>query len=140
VPPLLMLAKNLERRGISVSAFLGFRDTPILLNDFNEAGAKVNVATDGGSFGFRGSAADLFARFADRFGCVFTCGPEPMMEAVAEVAAAHELDCFVSLEKHMACGVGACFGCSVGTADGYKKCCSYGPVFDAKEVIWNVKP
>ena len=72
---------------------------------------------------------------------VVCCGPEPMMEAVAEVASAHSTPCDVSLETPMACGIGICFSCVVKTIqdDGswdYKRTCVEGPVFDAKRIVW----
>jgi len=70
---------------------------------------------------------------------VYTCGPHKMMEAVAKVAAEHNMRCQISLEEKMACGVKACVGCSIKTRDGMKRVCADGPVFEA-EVIVDVNP
>ena len=72
---------------------------------------------------------------------VYTCGPEPMMKAVASVAARHETPCWASLETPMACGVGICFTCVAKVCDesgswDYKRTCVEGPVFDAGQIVW----
>ena len=64
------------------------------------------------------------------------CGPEPLMKIVAGMAAEACVPCEVSLEKRMACGVGACLSCVVDTVDGKKRACVDGPVFDARKVVW----
>ena len=72
---------------------------------------------------------------------VFTCGPTPMLKAVAELAAEYDVPCQVSLEEFMACAVGGCAGCTVEvtTPEGpaMKRVCVDGPVFDAATVVWN---
>ena len=72
---------------------------------------------------------------------IVTCGPEPMMEAVAKIAKQYQTNCDVSLETPMACGLGICFSCvtRVRQADGewdYKRTCVDGPVFDAEKIVW----
>ncbi len=71
---------------------------------------------------------------------LYGCGPIPMLSALAEVAARYRLPCQVSLEERMGCGIGICFGCPVPTNDGYKLCCTDGPVFDTNEVAWEQLP
>jgi len=68
---------------------------------------------------------------------ILTCGPIPMLKAVARYAKTHSIPCQVSLEERMACGLGACKACVVKTMVGYRLCCLNGPVFDSKEVNWD---
>jgi NAD(P)H-flavin reductase len=91
------------------------------------------VATEDGSVGQKGLIPDLLD--PAQYGAVYTCGPEPMLRVVAASCAAAGTPCFVSLERHMACGVGACLGCTVKTASGNRRCCADGPVFRAGEVF-----
>jgi dihydroorotate dehydrogenase electron transfer subunit len=103
---------------------------------------SMDIATDDGSRGTKGTAFDLFRNiifgeeglpdYADIQ--VFTCGPKPMMKAVAQLCLAEGIPCSVILEEMMACGLGACKGCAVQTASGIKHVCKDGPVFDAREV------
>lgn len=69
--------------------------------------------------------------------CIYSCGPAPMLKKVALIAAAHSIPCQVSLEAHMACGVGACLGCVVEAKGGFKRVCADGPVFDSSVLGWN---
>ena len=113
---------------------------------FEAAGIPVSVATDDGTAGHHGLVTDLLkARLADvpRPSRVLTCGPEPMMAAVAEIAAAAGVPCWASLESPMACGFGACFSCvvKVKQADApegwdYRRSCVEGPVFPAEELVF----
>ena len=70
------------------------------------------------------------------YSAISACGPEPMLRVVAEKCAAAEVPCYVSLERHMACGVGACLGCTVATTEGNRRCCTDGPIFPAEEVFF----
>jgi len=87
-----------------------------------------------GTFCNKGFITGFFS--PDSYGAVFSCGPEPMMKAVAEKCKAAGVPCFVSLERRMACGVGACLGCTVKTKNGNKRCCADGPVFNAEDVFF----
>lgn len=69
------------------------------------------------------------------YAAVYACGPEAMLEAVAEKCVAAEVPCYVSMERRMACGVGACLGCTVTTSRGNRRCCADGPIFPASEVF-----
>ena len=98
---------------------------------------EVRVCTDDGTAGHHGfctePAAELLAACA--YGYVATCGPAPMMRAVAGLAAEARAYCEVSLERMMSCGFGACNTCNVETVDGMKGACMCGPVFDATKVV-----
>ena len=96
-------------------------------------------ATDDGSAGQPGlitvPLAGLLA--TQRFDAAYACGPEVMQQSVAQLCAEHELPCYVSLERRMACGIGACAGCVIKTTQGLKGVCMVGPIFKAEEVCWD---
>lgn len=107
--------------------------------DFEALGVPLRVATEDGSRGLRGLATDLLRPALAEAGdaSVYTCGPTPMMEAVAKLAAAAGRRCVVSLENRMACGVGVCLGCAAPlAAGGYALVCRDGPAFEAGAVAW----
>ena len=99
------------------------------------------VCTDDGSCGVKGTVVDAvndFVRTRDSIQqpVIYACGPNVMLREIAETAAANGISAYVSLEEHMACGIGACLGCVVKTKTGYKRVCKEGPVFDAAEIVW----
>ncbi len=114
------------------------------VEDFERLGIEVRLATDDGSLGHHGLVTDLLKQaLAEHHGRphIVCCGPEPMMEAVAEIAHEARVTCQVSLETPMACGVGICFTCvtKIRQPDGawdYKRTCVDGPVFDAELIEW----
>jgi NAD(P)H-flavin reductase len=93
------------------------------------------VVTEDGSEGRKGLVPD-FLNPAD-YSAVYACGPEPMLKAVAEKCRKAAVSCFVSMERRMACGVGACLGCTVKTSGGGRRCCSEGPIFPAEEICFD---
>jgi len=110
---------------------------------FESLGAEVRLATEDGSRGHRGRVTELLASELASAGesvSVLCCGPEPMMEAAAEIAAQHDTPCLVSLETPMACGIGICFTCVAKVKQNgewdYKRTCVDGPVFSAAEIEW----
>lgn len=121
------------------------RDLLAGVDDFERLGVDVHVSTDDGTAGRRGLVTDLLAArlsAGDRPDRIACCGPEPMMAAVARLAAKHAIPCELSLETPMACGVGACFSCVVRVRDrddpedwDYRRVCVEGPVFDASRVM-----
>ena len=124
--PLGMLAEQLSGRGAAVSVAMGAPSAERLVARalFEDVARRVEVATDDGSAG--------------EFGLVTgPAGPEPMQRAVIALAARHDVPCQVSLERLMACGIGACLSCAVSTTAGVKMACVDGPVFSAEEVVWD---
>lgn len=117
------------------------------VDDFREAGFKVTLCTDDGSEGEARRVPDVLA---DRIAQlpegekvrVVTCGPEIMMEKVAEVCEAANIDCQVSMETPMACGIGVCFSCVAQVRQegpmewDYKRTCVEGPIFDSHQICW----
>lgn len=113
------------------------------VDDFRALGIDVRLSTDDGSVGQHGLVTDLARRVLDESPAarIVCCGPEQMMEAVAGLAESAGVDCQVSLETPMACGIGACFSCvaRVRQPDGgwdYKRTCVEGPIFDAAQIEW----
>ena len=94
----------------------------------------VELHTDTGAVGFHGFVTQMLK--PEEYDLVVCCGPEVMMRRVAAMCAQQNTRCLVSLEKKMACGIGACLGCTCKTKSGEgKSVCKHGPVFDAKEVF-----
>ena len=118
--------------------FLGARSASQIVREGLE---QVNVATDDGSEGRKGTVVELLGIFLDKTPVsrprIFSCGPLPMMRALKELAAARKIECYLALEGEMACGIGLCQGCPVETRGGKKKyqlVCHDGPVFEASTV------
>lgn len=145
IAPLLFLASRLPRKGV---VFAGGRSKEDLLleKDFRDLGWDYRVATDDGSAGVRGfvtDALDVWDAGVERGNCeLFACGPDGMLRAVAERARAWgNLPAWLSMDKHMGCGVGACLACvqTLRSADGAEelmRVCNDGPVFAAAEIVW----
>lgn len=116
------------------------------VDDFRALGIDVRVSTDNGTAGHHGLVTDLLRGVLDEAGnrgCrIVCCGPERMMEAVAEIAAGRSAPCQVSLETPMACGIGICFSCVAKVRDesgawDYRRTCVEGPVFDARDIVFS---
>jgi len=114
------------------------------LKEFKEMGIRIQAVTEDGSFGQKGLVTDLLEGMSGKGlhrAMIYTCGPRGMLRAVASWAAAGNIPCQVSLEAQMACGMGACLGCSVArhsdSGPRYVKVCQDGPVFESQEVAWN---
>ena len=139
--PLFMLASRLSSEERRLRVVLGAQSAAALVTlDYYRSlgGVEVVCATDDGSYGHAGFCTEpAFDALATKeFGYVAVCGPEPLMRIVSSEALASNIACQVSLERRMACGVGACLSCVVDTASGKKRCCIDGPIFDAGEVVW----
>ena len=165
VPPMLQLAKDINAGIVQTSGeeknsgqaamegeeiktavcdmniVMGYRDeNTFLLDEFKEQAASF-VATEDGSVGTKGNVIDAIKDNALEADVIYACGPMPMLRALKAYAAEHDMDCFVSMEERMACGIGACLACVRKTKDkdahsnvNNKRICKEGPVFDAKEV------
>lgn len=138
VPPILELAKRLEG---DKQIILGYRDQKLFLKDDLKQNGRVYVATEDGTVGTRGNVMDAIRENGLEAEVIFACGPMPMLRAIKAYAAKKGIPAYISLEEHMACGVGACLGCVVKTKeiDGHShvhnaRICTEGPVFEAAEV------
>lgn len=144
IAPLLFLSEYLlqQRTAREMILLLGGRtreELEPILTGFATLGLEVHTATDDGSLGHHGLVTDLLTALEHRPARqVYTCGPYPMMRAVAKNCAARNWDCQVSMETMMACGMAACLGCALPNADGegYLHACKQGPVFEAKGLLW----
>ena len=133
--PLYLLAKELCAQGKEVTVILGFNTASevMLLEDFEDLGAKVFIATMDGTAGTRGFVTDVLRIKNLSYDYFYACGPKPMLRAVCgAVRAPGE----VSMEERMGCGAGFCYGCSIETARGPKRVCADGPVFKKEDLIW----
>ncbi len=176
LPPMFYLAQAMKERGWQAVGFVGaltsdllavtFRDDALpdvsgmpvkSVEEFASQGYPAVITTDDGSLGLKGRITAGVEKFLltlspaqARRAVVYTCGPEPMMHAVAKLAKHHGVDCQVCLEQAMACGMATCQSCIVKIEDAqkphgidghgrpwrYKLACTDGPVFDAEEVVW----
>lgn len=139
--PLYMYCEELHLSGVHVDMVLGAATKDALVTKdryTNLLGTEPACATDDGSYGHSGFCTALVesALVEHSYDFVACCGPEPLMKIVAACAASAQVPCQVSMEKRMACGVGACLSCVVDTVHGKKRACVDGPIFDAQEVVW----
>jgi dihydroorotate dehydrogenase electron transfer subunit len=170
LPPLVWLAKALHESGKQTVAFCGAQSRDLLAleldadslpamdarkaalsaREFAEVATPVVISTDDGSLGFRGHVGAALTAYAEANAMpgeklvVYTCGPERMMRFVAEFCSARDIECYVCVERNMACGTGMCQSCIVPVRDTndaagwrYQLCCTEGPVFDAQTVLWD---
>lgn len=136
IAPLLYLGRVLHSRGCRVEFLLGgaSRADLEMVDEFAGYG-NVHVTTVDGSMGVRGFVTDHEVISSD-FDAIYSCGPTPMMKAVAKIARSREINMEASLENHMACGLGACLCCVENTTDGHRCVCTDGPVFNIKALNW----
>lgn len=145
--PLFMLTESIHRKGACLDVVLGAQtaDALVCRKRYEDLlGREAFCATDDGSYGRAGFCTSLVEeRLAQ--GCsldgepydyVAVCGPPVLMKIVAGLALDAKVNCEVSMEKRMACGIGACLSCVVDTVDGKRRSCVDGPVFDARKVVW----
>jgi dihydroorotate dehydrogenase electron transfer subunit len=137
-----LLTEHLLKYGEDVHLVYGGRTAEDLvgLNDFEALGIPLCIATEDGSKGYKGLVTGALKEYLPRFPRenlnFYTCGPNPMMKAVAQIALDARIPCQLSVESKMACGFGVCLGCSVMTKSGQKLVCTDGPVFEADSFLW----
>ncbi|WP_446008186.1 dihydroorotate dehydrogenase electron transfer subunit [Candidatus Electrothrix sp.] len=142
IAPLLFLAEQLEQSGRETQkdhVLLGARnkdELAPLAEEFSALGYAVQLASDDGSVGHKGFIPDLLDFVLPSVEQVYTCGPHLMMENIVGQCQQAEVSCQVSLETHMACGMGACLGCTVHGKRGLVHVCKQGPVFNADVLAW----
>ncbi len=137
VPPMLELAKQLD---CEKQIVVGYRDELFLTDELGEYG-KVFVATEDGSAGTKGNVLDAIRENGLEADVIYACGPTPMLRAIKQYAEEKNIECYVSMEEKMACGIGACLACVCKTKEvdhhsnvNNKRICKDGPVFLATEV------
>lgn len=140
VAPLLFLAQFLRQNSIRPVILTGWKtQSDIFEQEEYKKSGEVLVTTEDGSEGEKGLVTDhsIFRSGKLPFSRIYCCGPDPMMKAVAGVAASHGIDCEVSLENTMACGIGVCLCCVTPTKSGNERVCVEGPVFNTKHLTWD---
>ena len=137
VAPLLYMGAEMQQQGCEPTFLLGARSQKdlLMLDEFRKYG-RVLVTTEDGSEGERGFVTNHSILAKEQFTRIATCGPKPMMVAVACMADKLGIACEASLENMMACGVGACLCCVEKTTEGNLCVCKEGPVFDTKRLLW----
>lgn len=137
VAPLLYMGAQMKSQGIEPTFLLGARTANdlLMLPIFNKYG-RAYVTTEDGSMGEKGFVTNHSILSEEHFDRISTCGPTPMMKAVARYARQNNVDCEVSLENLMACGLGACLCCVEKTTEGNLCVCKDGPVFNIKKLLW----
>lgn len=137
IAPMLFLGSYLNDRGYQCKFLLGGRSASNLLQleEFSKYGV-VYTTTEDGSYGEKGFVTQHSALLNEKFDMIYTCGPTPMMKAIAAYAMKNRINCEVSLENTMACGFGACLCCVTDSVDGHVCVCTEGPVFNITKLKW----
>lgn len=156
VAPLIFLAEKLmERKTQSakhkILVLIGAKTKNEILceGEFRKLGCRIKVSTNDGSRGFKGKVSELLkyllSTLDSRPPTIYACGPRPMLKEIATISKQHNIPAEISLEEHLACGIGACLGCVIKVKSQkskvkndfeYKRVCKEGPVFDSEEIIW----
>lgn len=146
--PLCEAVKTVTAQGGSADLICGFRSEEDAYPKayFEQFGCRCFFSSDRGGLDFHGHAGLALEAFLQKHPCpkdslLIACGPKPLLKFCRDFALRHELQCRVSLEERMACGLGICLGCAVDVKDGQDgvkrvRCCVEGPVFDAEELVW----
>ena len=137
--PMLFLGAELKKLGHEPVFLLGAKTSEDLLQlyTFRQLGI-VHTTTEDGSAGEKGYVTDHTIMQKADFEMIYTCGPKPMMMAVAKYAKKYGIPCEVSLENLMACGIGACLCCVENTIDGHICACIEGPVINVEKLTWQI--
>lgn len=138
VPPILELAKQLHCKKQIVA---GYRDSQTFLRREFEQNGELYISTEDGSVGTKGNVLDAIRENNLTADIIYACGPTPMLRAIKKYAEEEEIECYISLEERMACGIGACLACVCRTKEkdshsnvNNKRICKDGPVFLSTEV------
>lgn len=132
IAPMYEVMKKLKEKDASVDLYAGFRDEVYSLDYMSEYADNTVVATDTGKHGHKGYIVEVLD--PSKYDVILCCGPTPMMKVVKDMAAKAGVPSYISLESHMACGIGACLGCTCNTNKGKERVCKEGPVFLGEDV------
>lgn len=133
IAPMYYLVKSLKV--CNIDFYCGFRDKPYIIDELQKYTDNIYISTDNGIYGHKGYIVEIFN--PRKYDIVLSCGPEIMMKKVVEECSNCDISAYISMENHMACGVGACLGCTCNTKNGNKRICKEGPVFLGREVIFD---
>ncbi len=139
IAPLLQLIKDISNKN-RVYTYLGFNNHTYLTKEFKSYSEKLVISTVTGNIGFKGYITDALKNDIKslNFDIIYSCGPTGMLRQIVKLSNKYNIKNQMSLEERMACGFGACLGCSIETSNGsLKKVCTDGPVFWSNEVIIN---
>ena len=138
VPPILELAKQLD---CEKQIIMGYRDADTFLKEQFEENGTVYISTEDGSVGTKGNVIDAIRENGLQADIIYACGPTPMLRAIKQYAEENSIECYISLEERMACGIGACLACVCQSKEkdhhsnvNNKRICKDGPVFLSTEV------
>lgn len=131
IAPMVYLGEKLKSH---VDLYAGFRDHTYYIDAFSKNIENVYISTEDGSKGHKGYIVDILE--PEKYDLIYTCGPAPMMKSVMKVCEG-KVPVYISMESRMACGIGACLGCTIDTVNGVERVCKEGPVFLGEEVIFN---
>lgn len=138
IPPMVELSKQLSGEKQIV---VGYRNNELFLKEELKKNGKVYIATEDGSVGTKGNVLDAIKENHLDAEAIFACGPTPMLRALKDYAIKQGVDCYLSMEERMACGIGACLACVCHSMDvdshtyvKNKRICKDGPVFSAEEI------
>lgn len=131
IAPLMYTVKNIKAS--QVDLYAGFRDKSYAVHEFEQYVDNIFIATDFGTEGHKGFVTDMLD--PKGYDLVLCCGPEVMMRKVAKMCKECSVPSLISMESHMACGIGACLVCTCKTKDGMKRTCKDGPIFFGEDVI-----
>ena len=135
--PLAFMADMAIKEGRTVTVVMGSRSVKYLYPESQlPEGIKIVIATEDGSKGRRGLVTQIVDEFVGHADQVFACGPPAMYRSMTKLDCLKGKSVQVSLEEKMACGLGACYGCTVKTRMGPKQVCQDGPVFDLADIVW----
>ncbi len=129
--PMYYLAKELNN--CEVDFYAGFRQRAYLVDEIKNIAKEAYISTDSGEYGHKGFITDIFE--SKKYDIIFSCGPSIMMDKVIRSSLMNNKKIYISQENHMACGIGACLGCTCKTNSGMKTVCKDGPVFKGEDVI-----
>ena len=137
IAPMYEVMKKIKEKDseIVLDLYAGFRDEVYSLDYMSDYADEVIVATDTGSQGHKGYIVEVLN--PSEYDYILCCGPTPMMKVVKEMAKESGIPVYLSLEEHMACGIGACLGCTCDTSRGKERICKEGPVFLGEDVNFN---
>lgn len=145
VAPLLFLAERLvhiKNSVLHIYIIIGAKRKELILciKEFKNLGIEVRPTTEDGSLGFKGTAAALFRDLLSTLNSqrltTYASGPKAMLREIAYICQKEDIPCELSLEEIIACGFGACLGCTVNTREGHKLVCKDGPVFNSTQLLW----
>ena len=138
--PCYLIAKAFKEAGNKVYMIMGARNKDLIFwqDKMKDACTELYITTDDGSLGEKGYVTQHSILNKVRFEQIYTCGPKPMMVAVAKYAKSNQIECEVSLENTMACGIGACLCCVENTTEGHLCVCKEGPVFNINKLLWQI--